>query len=232
MFTESVTYPARGSNALSTLVIGGVLIILGFLLLPLIFVLGYGIRVARSVSNDESVPSDFDNWRPLFVDGLKLLGILLAYFFVPFMLIVIGWAAFWTVQGIPDVGLDPVLVRRILIAFGVVGFASFLLSGYVAPTGIVNFARTGLMSSAFAFRALWPVLKSGSYAVAWLLALCIMIAANVIIGVLAITVVGSLVGAFVYFYAAIISIHLYACGFRKVSPIEPVRNSKEGRPAS
>jgi hypothetical protein len=230
VFTESITYPTKGDDALSTLVIGSLLTVFGFLIVPLIFVLGYIVRVARSVSNAESAPPDFGDWRSLFVDGLKLLGILLAYAAVPFALVVVGWAAVWTVRGVPDVGLDPLLVRRILIALGITGSALVLVSGYAAPAGIVNFARTGRASGAFAFRTLWPVLKSRSYGVAWISALGVMIAANVIVGILAATIVGSLFGSVVYFYAALTSIYLYVRGFRRGDPVEPIRNGDDGGP--
>lgn len=212
----------KGDNALTRLAIGSIFVIFGVLLIPLVLVHGYFVRVAHSISNGESVPPDFDNWYSLFVDGLRLLAVLFVYFVAPFVLVVVGVTAVFAVPSIPYVGLDPLLVRRIFIALGGVGLGLFLLCGYVAPAAVVNFARTGRMRSAFALRRIWPVLKTGSYATAWVLALGIMITANAVIGVLAITVVGSLVGALVYFYASIVSTHLYTIGFQRIHHIESV----------
>lgn len=216
MFTESLTYPLRGGHALKTIVIGSALSLLGFLVIPVVFVLGYVVRVARSVSDGDDTLPHFADWRTLFVDGVKLLGILLAYFLPPFVLIVFGIASRFAR---PDVGLDRDLVGSILGVLGILGFVAFLAVSYAAPVGIVNFARTSRARNAFSVRGSWPVLRSRSYGVAWLLAFAVVLLANALTGVLFATLLGSVLAAVVFFYASVASAYLYARGCSEARPV-------------
>lgn len=82
MFGEALRFPIAGDSALKNLLIGGVLGLLGFLLVPAFFVQGYLVRVLRVAVDGGDEPPVFDEWGDLLVDGLKLFVVTLAYFIV------------------------------------------------------------------------------------------------------------------------------------------------------
>jgi hypothetical protein len=84
------------------------------------------------------------------------------------------------------------------------------------------------VGAAFAVRDLWPVLTSGSYLLAWLLAIVVLVVSSAVTGVLGVvTLVGFVLTAFVGFYANLVAAYLYARGFAAV----PVAVDGEGGPA-
>jgi len=63
MFEEAIRYPWKGEDNLKNVAIGGVLTLLGVFLLPMFFVLGYGLEVIRRVSDgDVAEPPAWEDW--------------------------------------------------------------------------------------------------------------------------------------------------------------------------
>lgn len=67
---EYVEYPLRGEESTETLIFGALLLLFGFLLLPLVFVFGYVVRTVRTSSEGTAEPPRFDDWHRLFAAGL------------------------------------------------------------------------------------------------------------------------------------------------------------------
>ena len=82
------------SRKISILLILGVLSFFNILVIPLIFFCGYNYRVVKlsteSMINGEDVPPEFNDFKQMFMDGLKLIVVLLCYLIVPFILIAIS----------------------------------------------------------------------------------------------------------------------------------------------
>lgn len=91
MLGEALSYPKSGDDWLKTVLIGGVLYLVGgFIFITLLPVFGYFVRVLRSAANDGHEAPVFDEWGDLFVDGVKVLIIQFAYTLVPFVLLFAG----------------------------------------------------------------------------------------------------------------------------------------------
>ena len=82
MFNESIRYLKDSDDAATTVLVGGLLVIFGFLIIPAIVVEGYMIRVLRRVSEGDTEAPKFDEWTELFVDGLKALVIAFVYLLI------------------------------------------------------------------------------------------------------------------------------------------------------
>ena len=82
------------SKKISILLILGVLSFFNILVIPLVFFCGYNYRVVKlsteSMINGEDVPPEFSDFKQMFIDGLKLIIVLLCYLVVPFILIAIS----------------------------------------------------------------------------------------------------------------------------------------------
>lgn len=83
MFSDALTYPKDGPDAAKTILIGGVLTLLGVFLIPIALVTGYVVRVIRAVNGGDRRPPVFDDWGRLFVDGIKGMAVMLLYFVIP-----------------------------------------------------------------------------------------------------------------------------------------------------
>ena len=95
MLEDALRYPLNSEDRVATLIIGGLLLVFSFLLIPAFILQGYLLRVLGSAAaGDEAAPS-FTDWGGLLVDGLKLLVVSLVYGLViaiPFIIasVVIG----------------------------------------------------------------------------------------------------------------------------------------------
>jgi hypothetical protein len=202
MFKAAINYPFNSNHSVKTLTIGGILTLLSFLLIPAFLVSGYLLRVLRAVAADEELPA-FDDWVDMGIEGVKVTIIFIAYALIPAVIFFLsGGLMFFAEEGISG------------IVGGMLGMFVAALVGlvllYVAPVGIVRFAETGRMGSAFGFRSFWPTLTNAGYAVGWLLALGVIIAAGVITTIVnGIPLLGLIVAAFVNFYVSIVVWHLY-----------------------
>lgn len=232
MLEDAINYPRESEDWVRTVVIGSVLTLFGFLLIPAIAVFGYYVRVMRGTIAGETEPPVFDEWGELFVDGLKAFVVTFVYMLVPGIVfgVTVGGLVTAAALGNGDVGFGAILGA--LAGFAVAAVIS-LVFWYLVPAAVANVARTGRIGSGFAFGELRPALASGSYAVPWLLSVAVLVVAGVVTGVLnVVPLLGFLLAIPVTFYATVVAFRLAATGFRDATgavverPEEPA-----GRPS-
>lgn len=209
MLDDALYYPARGDDALLTVLIGGVLTMFSFLLVPVVFVFGYFLRVLERTVEGEEEPPKFDDWGELGVNGLLALVVTVVYYLIPVLaLVVLGGLGVLT-------GSGDVAAAGGVVAFLVSGVL-FVALTYVYPAAITNFARTGQMGDAFAFGDISEVVLSGEYFMAWLLGFVIFVGGFVVVGVLSIIpVLGTIVGLFVNFYIQVAAYRVFGTAFKQ-----------------
>jgi hypothetical protein len=213
-------YYLRDDDWTRTVLIGGILSLLGFLVVPTILVLGYLVGVLRGTMDDADPPA-FDEWGDLLVDGLKAVVITLAYGFVPAVVGTVAVAGgVLSVVAISTVSTGSGAGAGSGAAAGGVGLAVALLgsllalvlglvAAYVIPAATAAFAETGRLGDAFSVSELRPVLTSGTYATAWAVAFGTVLGAGLIGSALsAIPLIGVVFAAFVSFYAAVVASHV------------------------
>lgn len=231
MISESINYLRESDDWVRTFLIGGVLSLLSVLVLPAFVLVGYSLRVVRAVVAGEPAPR-FDDWGALLVEGFKGFVVGFAYFLLP--TVVFGFAFASVIGGAlsgSDVGIASAIAGAFL--FVLLGVVLTLLISYVAPVGFVRFAQSGRMGDAFAFGSFRPVLFSGTYATAWVVALGVFIAAGVVVSVLSVVpVVGTVVGLFVNFYALVAAWYLYAHGVDAVDAAATTTERPAGQPVA
>jgi len=230
MIDEAINYPRNGDDALVTIIIGGVLTLFSFLLVPLLPLYGYLMNVLRSGMDDGEEPPAFENWEALFVEGVTVFLVTVAYFLVPLVIltVTVGGAVVSIVAG--DAGAG-----ALLGAVAGVSLAALvsLVFYYVLPAGLANFARSGEVGSAFALGELRPVLFSGTYAKGWLLGLAVILVAGVVAGLLnAVPLIGTVAGVFVTFYGAVAAFYIYGRTFEAATRSPEPPGSPAGQPAA
>lgn len=231
MLRKAVGYPRNGANAPKTVLVGGVLTLLGFLVIPAIIVLGYLVRVLRATFADQEEPPVFDRWGELTVDGVKAFAVTLAYFLLPMAVFtgaggVTAWSSLLAGELRPGVFAGAAVLWLL-------GGVLWLVAWYALPVALATFAREDRIGAAFSFEALRPTLLNGTYAVNWLLALGLFVVAGIVTSLLnAVPFLGFVVGAFVTFYAAVAAFYIYGHGVSDARAVEPAPESPPGQPAA
>ncbi len=210
---DAVRYPTVRDDWYRTILIGGVLTLFGFLIVPLILVYGYLVRVIQARLAGETAPPVFEEWGQLLVVGIQAFVIGLIFMLIPLIVAAttIGGAivAFATGTEVgAGVGMLGLFVGILL------SFVLALLFGYIAVAAIVNFARTERFGDAFAISEIKPILFHRDYAIGWLAGVAVILAASIIGAMLnVIPLIGWVVAAFVSFYAQIAAVSLWADGY-------------------
>lgn len=224
MLVDALKFPSRGESWLKTVLIGGVLSLLGFLVIPLILVQGYMLRVLGAATEGAEEPPVFDEWGDMLVDGIKVIAVALVFFLVPLVIAfaamaIGGFAALSGSEGSGVVGL--------LLAF--VAFIAWILAAYLLPAGLANMAREDAFGAAFDTAALRAAASSTDYLVAVVLAFVVAL----VLGSVASLLSAILVGVFVLFYLQISVFYLYGRGFSEAmgGPSESASTVGGARPA-
>lgn len=186
MFRNALQYPRSGESPLKTILIGGVLSALSWLVVPAFLLFGYYTRVLRSVmSGDDGVVPAFDEWWDMFLDGLGFAGVVILYGLIPGALVAVGTQVTPAVAGLG----------------GLLALAVY----YLLPAGLANYAREDRFLAAFSPGPIGDIAFDSQYAVGWLLALAVLLVGGAIAAALS----AILVGVFVGFYVAVTAFYIY-----------------------
>jgi hypothetical protein len=248
MFETALRYLVDSDDRAETILLGGVLTLLSWLLIPAVFVVGYFQRVLARTNAGDPAPS-FDDWGDLFGDGLKAIGVALAYFAVPAIFLttvlmsLLAFSVETTVSESSPV-TDPGVVADTATSAGpdllsvVIVLGGLALSGitalaawYVLPAALARVAVEDRFGAAFEFRELAGVLTSGSYATGWLLALVVIVVDGAVIsGLASIPFLGWALIPFAVFYLNVVTFALYGQGYRDATGTgrrEPVDSDQQ-----
>lgn len=199
MLGEALAYPRQGDDWLGTIVVGGVLFVFSFLVVPGIILNGYFVRVLRSAARGEETPPEFEDWEGLLMDGLKFTVVAIVYVMVPTIVLVAGIVLFGVSSGIVS------LIGGLLALLGGV---LVLLAAFTLPVAQTTFALDGRVEAAFELRRILGAAFTGRYLVAVVLAVVVGGLFNMIAAILSLL----LVGPFVLFYAQVFVFHLQGAG--------------------
>lgn len=207
MLEDALAYPRRSDDWVATILIGGVLMLLSFLVLPGLVVQGYLLRVLRRVATGdvEAAPS-FTEWGELLVDGIRLFVVGIAYSLVVVVPMVVLAAVTSGLAAASPRAAGPVVVVLILASL----VLSFVLA-YFLPAAITNFAVEDSIGGAFAFGTITDAAISSEYATAWVLALVVGVVGGLVAAALSVVVVG----LFVSFYVQVATYFLFARGYAR-----------------
>lgn len=85
--SDAAKYPL---NDWKKIIILGILFLFSFLIVPAFLAIGYLFRALKwSIAGVDELP-DFDEWGMVFIDGIKVFLVQLAYFIIPFTILFAG----------------------------------------------------------------------------------------------------------------------------------------------
>jgi hypothetical protein len=207
MLSQSINYLRESEDVFKTVFVGGILLLLGFLIVPTFTVIGYLMRVLRRTSDgDDEAPTfdSVDEGIEMTVEGLKGFVVAFAYGLVPAIIggVLVGGAVLsFIVGGAADSG-GFLGLGFIGLLFGIlVSIVLGLIAAYVIPAALANVAEKGTIGAGFAFGTLGSVLTSGTYAKGWLLSFAVIVLGGIVLSVLSVVpLLGTVIGVFVQFY--------------------------------
>ena len=185
IYKDALEYSAKDWTKL---VILGVICIFSFLFIPLFLITGYNYRVINTavhgVINGRDPLPEFDDIIAMFIDGVKVVAVQIAYLLVPFIIFVIFAII---ASAIGDIASAVLMIVGCLITFIV-----FVIAELMMQMGICHMAfNEGAFSKAFALGELKEVIDE----IGW--CECIITYVGLIIITLVISfVVTSIIGIF------------------------------------
>jgi hypothetical protein len=217
-------YPMESDDWTTTVLIGGLLALFSFLLVPLVLLYGYLVRVIRAGIDDDPEPPTFGDWGDLAVEGLVSFLIILVYQLLPIVVfaVTVGGSVLAFASG-SDAGVGLGLA-------GLLGGLSLtlvltLVFGYVGIIGVANYAHEGSFGDGFDLDVIRDVALDGAYAVPFVAGVGFLFVAGAVASFVAsIPLLGVLgiLGAFLTFYAQIAAGRLWGRGFADARGLDAV----------
>lgn len=136
VFKEGFVYPIKIEKWPRTLLIGSILILFSFLIVPAILVYGYLIQIIRERSAGTSHPSSFGSWRTLLVDGYRaffITGVYSIVFFAGFIVTLVLFAVLYPGLAVRENTGHNFLLVGVVISAAVMQYIEF--------AALVNYAR-------------------------------------------------------------------------------------------
>jgi len=209
MLKEALKYPRKSKEFYRLMVLGGVLNFFKYLFFPVLFVYGYFADVLRTTVDGRKTPPRFEDGERLFVDGFKYLVIGLAYMLVPLIVSMIG---------------GPRSMAQTLSGFwGFVTFLVLVLTVYVLPVALTNFARKSRFRAGFDLKLVKRIAGTMDYLNAFVMCFVAYLAGGfltlLMVILLALTFLGAVLvpvaPSFVMFYFGIAGHRIIARGFKR-----------------
>ncbi|MBE6508761.1 MAG: DUF4013 domain-containing protein [Methanobrevibacter sp.] len=183
IYKDALEYSAKDWKKL---VILGVICFFSFLLLPAFLITGYNYRVINTavhgIINGRDPLPEFDDLISMFIDGVKVVIVQIAYLIVPCIIFLIFAVAAGSIDG---------TLSSVLLLIGcLLAFVCFVVSELMIQMGICHMAyNEGAFSKAFAFSEIKEVIDE----IGWFECLMTLIGL-IIITVVISSVVTALIG--------------------------------------
>lgn len=215
---KSIRYVMEDKQWISKLIIGALLSILGFLIVPALILQGYLVKIIRHVMGGSwsSLP-EWDDWGKLLKDGFFVTVAQLIYTLPFILLMIIGIAAtggIASVSGSEDVAALAATGGGLLLFCLVILFIIALL--FLTPAILIQYALKDDFGALFRVGEVVDIIRNNmaDILVAFLVSIVAGIAISLVIGVLSIIpclgwiaafIIGLVVGPYISFVTA----HLY-----------------------
>jgi hypothetical protein len=212
MIEDALTFPAEGEEGITRVALGGAVLFLSFLVVPVFWVMGYGARCGLAgVREDATPPSFTDDVGGQVVDGLRVVGVSVAYSLVPMLVFAAGmvFGAAGLAQG-GGVAAGAGVFATLLALAGALGS---LVAGYVFPAAVMRMMEEGRFGAAFEVRTVVDAAATTEYLTGWALAVGVAIVLGVVNQILGFTVVGLVLVPFTAFYQQVVTFYLYGRGY-------------------
>lgn len=227
MLGDAISFPIEGDGGFKRVAIGGGVLFLFFLIVPLFWILGYAVRSGLAGVRQEAEPPELtEDIGGQIVDGLKAFVVSFVYTLIPLIIFLI--ALFVGAAGAIEGGNAGAGAGILGLVLGLVGIIGLLVAGYVFPAGVMRMMDEDSLGAAFSIGDVVGAAFDSDYFVAWLIAIGVGIVVAIVNQILAITIVGLVLLPFIAFYQQVVTFYLYGRGYGKSVGAERVSGGGGG----
>lgn len=208
---EALVFATKDPDWIKKFVIGALMAILSFLIIPLFFLIGYMVRITRNVMDgvEYSLP-EWDDWGGLLKDGLYLTVAMFVYS-LPFLLLMCC-AFLFTALGSSAGGDTGDFLAGVgaltIFAVACLGLIWMLLLLVIGPVIVIQYARLDDLSACFQFREIMDLTQENLSDV--LISVLVIFGINIAISFLAIIpIIGWIIALAGRIYVIAVTGHLY-----------------------
>jgi hypothetical protein len=208
---KSLTYLFDDDRWVVKLLIGTVLMIFGFLIIPIFFVQGYLVKIVRNMLDGLEKPlPEWEDWGKLFMDGLYLTIAGLVYSAPVWLLMICGTLLFLP-AGFTEGDMSGVLAAAGGISFVLLACLAMILGVIIAllyPAITVQYAREDNLGACFRFSEIIAMTRENLGDV--IIALLVLLGVGLVLGFVGvIPLIGWLIALVASFYTTVVSGHLF-----------------------
>lgn len=208
---KALTYVFDDERWVTKSLIGLVLSVLGFLIIPLFFVQGYLVWIVRNVMDGLEFPlPEWEEWGKMFMDGLNLFVALLVYSLPAVLLLVCG-SLFFLPAGLAEGDVAGALAAGGSIGFMLLACLAALWSlamVALSPAITVQYAREGTLGACFRFSEVFDFTRAHIGDI--VIAVVVLIGLGLVLGLIgAVPIIGWLVALAASIYTTFVSGHLF-----------------------
>ncbi|MCZ7568552.1 MAG: DUF4013 domain-containing protein [Ardenticatenaceae bacterium] len=178
---RSFTFVFEDQNWVVKILIGGLVVLFSFLLIPIPIILGYQVTVIRNTARGADLPlPEWDNFGRYFSEGIQLIIGGIVYYLPVILLVCVGAGigALTSNSNGNGSGAAGVLVACLNCIIGLLSLAL----GLIFPAAVIRYAATGRLAAMFEFGKVWDFIRNnpGNYIVAVLLGWVASLVAGVV----------------------------------------------------
>ncbi len=140
---DSIKYPLQN---IKRLIILYILFLTSFLIIPVFLAFGYLLRIMAQTINDSNDLPAFNEWRIMFINGLKFFAVNYVYFIIPSVILFL----------LVGVILVPVIHLAVYLFFVTIGFFALIFT-----LALMNMAYKQRFSEAFNYRNILQAIRLG-----------------------------------------------------------------------
>lgn len=154
--TKAFTFATEDERWIGKLGLGALISLLGFLIVPIVLLVGYLVGIARNVMNLEDRPlPEWDDFGTLFRDGLAIIVAQLVYTLPFWVLACIVFVATIGFGGLAEAEVsEEAVMAGIFATYGLVGCLGLLFAialFFLSPAIVIQYVRTDDFGSVFRF---------------------------------------------------------------------------------
>ncbi|MFN2137986.1 MAG: DUF4013 domain-containing protein [Candidatus Promineifilaceae bacterium] len=208
---KAITYVFEDEKWVTKSLIGLVLSVLGFLIIPIFFVQGYLVGIVRNVMDGVEFPlPEWDDWGKLFKDGLNLFIALFVYALPAILLVGCGMLLFL------PAGMASGDAAEALAAGGGLGFTLLaclamlwgLAMVVLSPAITIQYAREGSLGACFRFSEVIAFTREHLGDI--IIAVAVLLGIGLVLGLVGvIPLIGWLIALAASIYTTFVSGHLF-----------------------
>jgi len=227
---KALTFVTEDDRWITKILIGGVLVFLSFLIIPILFVQGYLVHIVRNVMDGAEEPlPEWEQWGKLLKDGFNLLIAGLVYT-LPIWLLMCCSFMFFIPAAVTEGGISEIMAGIGVVSMMLMSCLFFLFIiafALIQPAITIQYAREDSLSACFRFSEVLGMTRDNIADI--VIVVAVVLGLGFVLSLVGIVpIIGWIISIFASVYVIFVSGHLYGQigakvgGAPKEKEVEPI----------